>query len=155
MDNKETVKLFNTDQSKVVLPSLDNGTNGTDNLISESIDGAISGEKVKTLLLKEDTDIAALNYIFDFTDLPVIEVMQKEALRALTSKYGDVQLYLYRKNQGLTAFGMGEKYRLERMIPIVKEAVFDNQIKIYKNFRRGEQPFEVNNKDITKMRLNL
>ena len=50
---------------------------------------------------------------------------------------------------------MGDKYSLERLVPLVREYVFNNEIKVYKNFKVGDKPEEVDHKDITKMRLNL
>jgi hypothetical protein len=156
MDNEENIKLFSVDENDIALPSIDNNVAESESkLISESIDGAILGEKIKTLILKEDTEIAPYNYIFDFTTLESINVMQKQSLKSLVSKYGDVQLYLYNKKNGLIAFGMGDKYSLERLVPLIRLHVFNNEIKVYKNFKVGEPVQEVNSKDITKMRLNL
>jgi hypothetical protein len=156
MDNEENIKLFSVDENDIALPSIDSTVTETESkLISESIDGAILGEKIKTLILKEDTEIAPYNYIFDFTTLESINVMQKQSLKSLVSKYGDVQLYLYNKKNGLIAFGMGDKYSLERLVPLIRLHVFNNEIKVYKDFKVGEPVQEVNSKDITKMRLNL
>ena len=156
MDNKDNIKLFNTDENAIQMPSI--GTDMSDeqsSLISESIDGAILGEHVKTLILPEDLEIYPLNYIFDFTDLQSINSIQREALKSLVSMQGDVQLYLYRKSSGLTAFGMGEKYSLERMVPLIRQYIFENKIIIYKNFELGKPVSEVSSRDITKMRLHL
>ena len=50
---------------------------------------------------------------------------------------------------------MGEQYSLERMIPLIKQFVFENKIKVYKNFEKDKPLIEVVSRDITKMRLNL
>lgn len=156
MDNDSGIKLFDVDKNDVVLPTIEkDATQESTELISEEIDGAILGDKVKTLIIPEDTDIAPYNYVFDFTNLQSINVVQKSSLKALISLYGDIQLYLYNDKNGLTAFGMGDKYSLERTIPLIKRFVFNDEIKIYKNFRVGEKLEEVVSKDITKMRLNL
>lgn len=156
MDNDSGIKLFDVDKNDVVLPTIEkDATQESTELISEEIDGAILGDKVKTLIIPEDTDIAPYNYVFDFTNLQSINVVQKSSLKALISLYGDIQLYLYNDKNGLTAFGMGDKYSLERTVPLIKRFVFNDEIKIYKNFRVGEKLEEVVSKDITKMRLNL
>lgn len=156
MDSGESIKLFEADANNIVLPQINTEINDDDKqLISESIDDAILGEKVKTLIIPEDTEIAPYNYIFDFTDLQSITVIQKSSLKSLISVYGDIQLYIYNQKKGLTAFGMGDKYSLERLVPIVKEYVFNNEIKVYKNFQVGKPVEEVDGKDITKMRLKL
>lgn len=77
MDNESNIKLFNTDQSAVVMPHISTEVSeDSSSLISESIDGAILGDKVKTLIIPEDTEIAPYNYIFDFSDLASINVIQ-------------------------------------------------------------------------------
>lgn len=155
MDNSG-IQLFGSDANDIAMPSI--GTELSEEqqgLMSESISKAISGETVKTLLLPEDTEIAPLNYIFDFTDLTSINTVQKEALKGLVSYYGDVQLYLYKQKSGLTAFGMGDRYKLERMVPLIRSYIFNNEIKIYRNFAPGNPVEEVDTKDITRMRLNL
>ena len=156
MDNESTLKLFNTDPDAIVMPHISSEVSeDSSKLISESINDAILGDQVKTLIIPEDTEIAPYNYIFDFSDLSSINVIQKSSLKSLISRYGDIQLYIYNKTKGLTAFGMGDKYSLERLVPLLREFVFNNEIKVYKNFRVGETPEEVDHKDITKMRLNL
>jgi len=156
MDSSETIKLFDSDNTDVVLPTISSeATDNSKSLISESIDRKILGEKVITLDIPEDSEIAKNNFIFDFTNFGQINVMQKNSLKALVSRDGTVQLYLYIKGKGLMAFGMGEKYTLEKMIPLIKFHVFDNEIKVYKDFKIGCKPVEVENRDITKMRLNL
>lgn len=156
MDNNSNIKLFNTNENEVVMPHISNEVSQeTANLMSDSLENAILGDKVKTLIIPEDTEIAPYNYIFDFTNLQSINVIQKSSLKSLISKYGDVQLYIYNKTKGLTAFGMGDKYALERLVPLLREYVFNNEIKVYKDFRVGERVKEVGNRDITKMRLNL
>lgn len=156
MDNNSNIKLFNTNENEVAMPHISNEVSQeTANLMSDSLENAILGDKVKTLIIPEDTEIAPYNYIFDFTNLQSINVIQKSSLKSLISKYGDVQLYIYNKTKGLTAFGMGDKYALERLVPLLREYVFNNEIKVYKDFRVGERVKEVGNRDITKMRLNL
>lgn len=156
MDENSNIKLFNADQNKIEMPSINQDLSDEQaKLISDDIQKAISGEQVKIIIVQEDIEISPLNYIFDFTDLSAINVIQKEALKALISKTGDIQLYLYKKQSGLIAFGMGNKYDLERMVPLIKHNVFNDEIKIYKNFKIGSTPEEVVSKDITKMRLNL
>jgi hypothetical protein len=65
-----------------------------------------------------------------------------------------VALYLYRKS-GIVKFCMGEKYSLERMIPLLRHFIFGDEIEVYKNYHIGEVPVPVTNRDITQMRLNL
>lgn len=151
-DNK--LNLFSDDGNTVVLPSESN-LDTTEDLISKDIGDAILGDIVKTIIIPEGTEIADNNYIFDFTELSLINSIQRETLKSLISLEGDVVLYLYKKESGLISFGMGEKFKLEQMVPLVKHHVFDNKIRVYKNFKIGEALDEVTTRDITKMRLHL
>lgn len=156
MDSTENIKLFNSSPDDVVMPHIsEEATEESKALISDDIDDAILGDNVKTLIIPEDTEIAKFNYVFDFTNIGTITVMQKQSIKSLISEYGDVQLYLYNDKKGLMAFGMGDKYILEKLVPIIKKHVFDDSIKVYKDFQPGKQLEEVNSRDITKMRLNL
>lgn len=159
------IKLFASDANDVTMPSSNICAEDTVKLKSDSIDEAVYGKTVKSLILSEDTIIAPENYIFDFSNVESINIIQKEALKALVTRTTKdnaeitddrqfVQLYLYNK-KGLVSFGYGEKYKLERMITVIKTNVFCDEIKIYKNFKVGEKPNEVENKDITKLRLLL
>lgn len=115
----------------------------------------IMGEKVKTILIKEDVDIYPNNYVLDFSDIASINAIQKDVIKSLVSVDGDIKLYLYKKDTGLTSFGMGSKFKLETMIPLVKQYVFSDEIKVYKDFQVGEKIQEVVSRDITKLRMNL
>lgn len=155
MDSTGNIKLFNTDQDKVVLPTISDNSEEESNLISDSIDNAILGEKVKTLIIPEDADIYPVNYVIDINNVKTLNRIQMQSVNSLKSIYGDVPLYLYNDSRGLVLFGMGDKYSLERMLPIVKTYVFEDEIKVYKNLTIDGKFTEVNGKDITKMRLNL
>lgn len=154
MDKADDIKLISADPNKVALPSINNDNNDSD-LISESIDGAILGEQVKTLIIPEENEIYPLNYVIDLTNYKTMSALQKQSLVALLSVYGDIELYLYSDSMGLVSFGMGDKYSLERLIPLVKQYVFDDELAIYKNLQSNGQYEVVKGRDITKMRLNL
>ena len=56
MDNESNIKLFNTDQNAVVMPHISAEVDeGTASLMSDTLEGAILGDKVKTLIIPEDT----------------------------------------------------------------------------------------------------
>lgn len=149
----DDIKLFKNEGDVVALPSQDLKVDET--LMKDDLDNKIMGQVVKVLDIPEDTEIEDENYIFDFGEVGIINVMQKKALTALISKDGDIRLYLYNKKNGLFAFGYGEKYKLEKIIPILRRNVLDDEVKVYKNYKIGERPVEVKDRDITKMRLNL
>lgn len=154
--DKANISLFNDDGNKVAMPSINKELDQNDKeLVSESIDNAILNEQVKTLLLPETEEISPINYIFDFSEVESATFMQMLTIKGLKSKDGDVSIYLYNKNKALFFIGYGEKYKLERTLPIIKKFIFEDKIKIYKNFERGKEVNLVEGMDITQMRLNL
>lgn len=156
MDNVE-IKLFNNDQDTVAMPSIGSDiSEEQSSLISKDISDAISGETVKKLILPEESVIAEENFVFDFSDLDSVTIFEREALKSLVNKDGTVSLYLYKKGgMGLVEFGKGEKYSLEREVPLLRHFVFGDGINIYKNYKVGEPAVSIESRDITKMRLNL
>lgn len=154
MDNLN-IKLFNNDSSQVTLPQVsEQKVAEQSSLKSQSIESAISGTKVKTIILPEEAVIDEHNFIFDFSEMETISVFQREAIKSLISTDGDTSLYLYKKNS-LVKIGCGDKYTLERMIPIVRAHVFDNGIRVFKDFGDSKPVQEVEGRDITQLRLNL
>lgn len=161
-DVNDTIQLFKHDQSVVSMPTVteEEVQKQNEELDSQDITGAISGKKIKTLLLPEESIISEINYIFDFSEVANISPFKKEALKSLVvpkdkeDENTIVSLYLYKKN-GLVEFGRGDRYVLERLMPLIKVHVFGDEIKIYKNFKRGKPLEEVSGRDITKLRLNL
>lgn len=153
---EENIKLFNDSSDEVKLPSVTaEQLQEQQKLRSADITDAISGSTIKTLLLPEETRISDRNFVFDFSDTDKISVFQKEALKSLvTANDGDTSLYLYRKN-GLVEFGKGVRHCLERLIPLMRACVFNNEIRVYKDFCVGKPVQEMESRDITKLRLNL
>lgn len=149
--DKTSIELFGTDANSVVIPSIEEANT---ELYSENISEVLLAPKVDVISVPKDSKVNPNNFIFDFSNLDSISVMQKEVLKSLVSKDGNIELYLYRKN-GLISFGLGEKYYLERVIPLVKQWIFGDEIKVYKNFIPGKQIFEVTGRDFTKLRLNI
>ena len=156
--DEATMKLFNSSNDNVVLPSVNEKVvQQQEQLMSADIQGAISGDTVKKLLLPESSKIDPCNFSFDFSEMQSVTVFQREALKSLGSKKEskqNVSLYLYRKD-GLVKFGMGEKYSLEREIPLLRHFIFGDEIRVYKNYVEGEPIVEVTGRDVTQMRLNL
>lgn len=149
------IKLFNSDTTEVALPNVsDEAVEEQKQLMSQSIEKEIGGRQVKKLILPEDSAIEHNNFLFDFSEVESISIFQKEAIKGLISNNGDTALYLY-KPSSLVRFGWGDRYTLERLIPIIREQVFGNEIRIFKDFQEGEPLNEVSKKDITKLRINL
>lgn len=149
------IKLFKSDSKEVSLPSIgEEVVEQQKSIMSQSIEGAISGEKVKTLILPEEAMIDKSNIVFDFSEMETISIFQKEALKGLVCKDGDTSLYLYKKNT-LVKIGTGHRHLLERLIPLIREQVFGDTVRVFKDFEVGKPVIEMNKKDITQLRLNL
>ena len=158
MDSTGNINLFKDDGKMVAMPSIPSTQSESDAqpaLISKGIDEAISGEQVKTILLPEDNGIEAENYVFDLMEIESISTMQLNSLKCLLSRYGDIAVYLHTKRAGLKYVGDGERYELERLVPLIKHYVFDDMITVYKDLQPGGIAHKVESKDITKMKLNL
>ena len=153
--DKDNLNLFNSDLSEVVLPSVSSeAEKENQELYSQDISEVILAPKVDVIVVPKDTNINTSNFIFDFSETSAITVMQKEVLKSLVAENGNTEIYLYKKN-GLISIGMGDKYYLERVIPLIKKWIFSDSIRIYKNFIPGRQIFEVTGRDFTKLRMNI
>lgn len=149
------LKLFNSNTDEIVLPNVSPETvEEQKQLMSQSIEKEIGGKQVKKIILPEDSVIEHSNFLFDFSEVESISIFQKEAIKGLISKNGDTALYLY-KPSSLVRFGWGDRYTLERLVPILREQVFGNEIRVFKDFQEGQPIIEVSKKDITKLRINL
>lgn len=154
--DKANIKLFNDDSNNVMLPTIQGQqTEEQSALVSEDITKDINDDTVKTLRVKEELDIEPENFVLDLTNLEQITASQKQVMVSLISSKGTVAIYMYKPKQGLVKLGNGEKYSLERTLPLIRYYVFNNELKIYKNFEKGKPVVEVDTKDITKLRLNL
>lgn len=159
MDNNN-ISLFSDDGKSVVMPSASLTKESSEALPEKSkdinVEKAISGKKVKTVLLPEDTDIYERNFVLDLTNMTAITAMQLKVISALICKDGNTAVYLYKKSSGLTLLGYGYNYSLERNLPLIREHIFgDGEVKIYKNFSRNGELHEVLGSDITQLRLHL
>lgn len=150
------LKLFKDDGLNISMPSI-NSNLATENkeLISESIDRAILEKQVKTLLLPETTKINTPNYVLDVTNCDSLARIQMQVLHKLLSKEGDVNIYIYKGTKGLYFCGLADKYKLERIMPLIQKYVFEDKISIYKDFEIGAPVHTIKSKDITQMRINL
>lgn len=158
MDRTGNISLFSDDGKTVAMPSIPSiapEQSSQPALISKGIDDAISGEQVKTILLPEDNEIEAENYVIDLMDTESVSTMQLNSLKCLLSRYGDIAIYLYTRKSGLKYVGEGERYELERLVPLIKHYVFDDKISVYRDLQQGGKANKIESKDITKMRINL
>ncbi len=71
----DDIKLFKDEGNVVALPSQDLKVDET--LMKDDLDNKIMGQVVKVLDIPEDTEIEDENYIFDFGEVGIINVMQK------------------------------------------------------------------------------
>ena len=149
------INLFKNDNGEVALPSIEiQQSDEQAKLMSDNIASELSKPTIKTIRIKEDIEIDPLNFVIDLSCVDTVTVLQKDVLKSLISSSGDASIYLYKK-QGLIKIGVGKRFELERLFPIIKNAVFNDEIKVYKNLNKGGEIEEINTKDITNYRLNL
>ena len=152
MDSTDNLKLFNSEATDIAMPSL---IEADESLISQDVQEAIADETVKVLRIPEETHIPEVNYVLDLSELDFITISQRSAIKAMLSSNGDVPMYFYTPT-GLTYFGSGDKYKLDMIIPCIKQDIFiEGNLHIYKDVKPGKPLQEVVGRDITKWRLNL
>lgn len=171
MDNTSGIKLFNDDSTEIAMPSVDIPKD--ESFVADQLGDALEGEQVQKVLLPFSNVLEASNYVLDFTDISTITVFQKEALKGLlykkhkkTLKELDsedssednvelITIYMYRKAKDTVELGKGEKFHLEKAIPLLKKYVFSDEIKVYKNYNPGSREAIVITEKNISFRLNL
>jgi hypothetical protein len=152
----DNLKIFNSDGNDVVLPSIDAGEKADSKLISESIDTAILGDKVKKLIVPEDLDIEEVNIVLDISSIKEsMSVFTTEVIKSLlVARNGDTAIYMYNIS-GMVKIGYGRRHELERTLPVIKEFALTDGLRIYKDYKRGKEIVEVRDIDVSMLRLNL
>ena len=96
--DKDTLNLFNSDLNDVVLPTVSaEDEQNNKELYSKDISDVILAPKVDVIVVPKDTNINENNFIFDFSEMLNISIMQKEVLKSLVSEQGNTEIYLYKK----------------------------------------------------------
>lgn len=135
---------------------LSNKLKGLEELMSdsESIEGAISGDVVKSVLLPEDTGIILPNYVIDLTKIEEIEPIQVMALDSLLNEDGDVGIYLYIKG-GIEKIGMSYGHIIDRIIVPAIGSIFNGGAPVYKDYQPGKAAVVADTNDIGSLRLSI
>lgn len=147
----QSIKL---DEAEISEQEIKDSLKSTTDVISQGIEGALSGETVKSVLIPEESDIIQPNYVIDFSELGEIEPIQSMAIDALLNEDGDMAVYGY-TNGGITKLGMGYSDVLNRVIASAIGNVFNNQCLIYRNYDIGKKLDIVDSKDISHLRLSI
>ena len=154
---ENNISLFSDDGMRVALPKVsDEEVQKQQGLMTEDISEIISAETISPLRIKEgilDTE----NYVFDYSRVQTVSIFEKNVLKSiLDAENGDISIYLYNRNDKLSYIGKGERYRLARILPLLKNNVFSAELNILKDYVAGSSDVQlVTSKDITKLRLKL
>jgi len=151
----------------IMLPGKHINSDMSKELRSEVIGDTLVTRKVSILNIPEEQEIDRKNFIFDFSKVSSISVFQKEALKSLLVKQNtneviandevgnsETTIYMY-KGKKLVKLGKGDSSILERIVPIMKKHVFDEEIEIYRDYIIGEEVQKFECPDIGNMRMNL
>ena len=153
--DKDELEIFSDDGKNPKLPSISKEKyNENSSLKSEGTEDAISGKSVKTVIIKEDSDIEYPNYVLDFSNVESINVIQKSALKSLISDRGDTAIYLYKKD-AIVKIGSGIGEILSTLINIINQSTMNGEISVYKDVIPGKEIEEIKGKDITKLRMRI
>lgn len=151
---QSNIKLFSmNDNEEMVMPDINKGNNVKyDN--SEDVNNALFGEKVKTILIKDEQIIELPNIVFDFSKNMSMNIFQKLALDGIITENGDTAVYLY-STGNLMKIGTALSSKIESIINVFKTDVLNSDVLIYKDVQEGKPLTEINKKDITKLRMNI
>lgn len=148
-------KIFDSDPEKPILPDeVNTNNNDIEDLKSQCIEDAITGEVVKSVLLEVENSIVIPNYVIDMSELKEIEPIQVNALDSLLNENGDVVIYIY-LNGNLQKIGMANSWVIHRIIVPAISTIFNNKCKIYKDFQVGKELNIINTKSIAHLRLSI
>lgn len=154
-DEVDKIDIFSDDGKAPEMPSINKEQSGEESTLkSEGTEDAISGVSVKTVLIKEDSDIEYPNYILDFSNVGSVNVIQKSALKSLISEDGDTSIYLYNKD-AIVKIGSGIGETLSTLINIINQSTMNGEVAVYKDVIPGEEIEEIHGKDITKLRMRI
>lgn len=154
---ENNISLFSDDGMRVALPKVsDEEVQKQQGLMTEDISEIISAETISPLRIKEGI-LDAENYVFDYSRVQTVSIFEKNVLKSiLDAENGDISIYLYNRNDKLSYIGKGERYRLARILPLLKNNVFSDELNILKDYVAGSSDVQlVTSKDITKLRLKL
>lgn len=152
---EENVTLFKNNSEEVILPS--NNITDTDSVSDANIDisKAIYSDKgVKKVIIPEENSLSLPNYVLDFSDYNEINLFQKESLIDITSKSGDITLYLYNK-KSLVKFGVTDNANIGNVLILMKQHIFEDAIHIFKDVVPGKELNELYTRTVSSIRLDL
>lgn len=152
----EDFKLFKDDGSDVALPSseLSKKDEEKEKLKSISIDKAILGESVKTILIPESFDIETPNYVLDFRECDKVTDFQLRALASVIRERGGTKIYIIVKN-GMQCIGNGDTDTLNDILALGISKIFGSKCKLYRDVEKGKPAKRVILGDSSSIRLNL
>lgn len=145
--NVTTPKITN----KEILNKLEEGRD----LMSEDIMGAISGEEVKVVMLKESEHIEEPNIAIDLRDLQKISRVETDALRGLLREDGNVALYIIQPRVGVVKLGYALKGMMDKVLVRVIYNILGEDIKIYENFQIDKENKLLNKNSLVSRRMNI
>ena len=157
MDNLELIK---DDGKTVMMPSLTSEENEDYNsLKSKYVTEEITAETVATVIIEKSLNMELPNYVLDFSNCPEITIFQKEALQTITTKkeieaQQKAAIYIF-NSTNIIKIGYGETYKLEGIIPLMRDNVFNKEIRVYRNVDGVNPLDELKSRDKTKIRLRL
>ena len=151
--------LFASNENEIALPS---------EALNEDDTGLPAGiEDVATIISKDTVEQVIIpdapgeefdrsNYLIDLSRLKSWSYMQRQSLKSLISKNGDTSIYLLSGAVDKPVLlGKGKREILDFILPGIKQGVFDNQIRIYKDFDDESEKKEIDNLDVTDFKLDL
>lgn len=124
-------------------------------LKSKGVEEAISGERVKSVIIKENDDVEIPNFTIDISENNYVMDIQTLALDSILRENGDTALYILDEKLGLIKIGYGDRLMLNKVLPRIIYNVFGPEYKIYADFQIGKQAKLFNQANILTKRMNI
>lgn len=155
--SEESMDLFDTKNDDIVLPE-DETFSHNQELMSEGVKSAISGEYVKEILVPEDDTMRLPNYVIDLREVLELTPNQLAVFSSLLTynpeDTPDTYIYLYAA-RGVFQIGLARSDKIGSNIALIIEKTIGSEAKVYKDWTESKPGELIKTNDITKIRLNI
>lgn len=143
----DDLKNFLNTESIVQMPT----TTGGSELYTDGIEDALQSDKIKNVLLNDNTEIKVPSYMIDMSNIEITESALL-AIKGLLDGKGTA-VYIKESSGMVILVGYGEDYKLYSLLDDLISLLYNGKCKLYKNNGKGFKL--VNNMDVSSIRINL
>jgi len=119
---------------EILMPGQSNsGTDDTSELISNEIQDVIKSKKVKTYIVREESEVETPSYLFDFSKLSLVLPCTILSMGNMVGDDGDTSVYILNSNKDIVHIGKGDREVLYRTLEVYVKNLFKQDVTIYFN----------------------